>query len=299
MNTYAIIHIYALLIEKLRKQKYTSLSDMRLFLANHDLAKSERTISRYLEQMRHEFGLEIIYNKTEKGYYFENSNDKEVDALLNFLHLAQYTGLEIESKNQSEKQSSYLHFDVNQSSKGMEFFKDILFSIKNRRYIHFHHFNYHTEKITQFTLKPILLKQYQYRWYLVGLLKNDECRTFGCDRILDLQVDIKTFPAKNTKEIRQKFEQIIGLNYENQTVEKIRLLLTHLQAKYLESSPLHASQHIESDSDEGVIFALNLIPNFELIQRILMMGDQVKVLEPKSLQKEVLDTLKSALKLYK
>ncbi len=134
---------------------------------------------------------------------------------------------------------------------------------------------------------------------MIGDIKEGEFRTFGIDRISELEIEIKTFVAKNAGEGRKKFEQIIGLNYSENKMEKVKLELTPIQAKYLKASPLHSSQYIESESRDKVVFVLNLIPNYEIVQKILMMSDQVKVLAPATLRFEVKKHLKATLDLYK
>jgi len=44
--------------------------------------------------------------------------------------------------------------------------------------------------------------------------------------------------------------------------------------------------------------SLHVIPNYELIQKLLMLGDNVKVLSPKSLVKEIKSALQTALRPY-
>ena len=111
-------------------------------------------------------------------------------------------------------------------------------------------------------------------------------------------VEKKSFPKQNQTAIKKQFEQIIGLNYSESKPMKVKLELSSLQARYLKAAPLHATQYVESETEEKVIFVLHLIPNYELKQRILMMADQVKVLEPISLKKEIKQLLKSTLELY-
>ncbi|MBU3663788.1 MAG: WYL domain-containing protein, partial [Bacteroidetes bacterium] len=287
MPAHATLHIYALILEKLRTNTSTSLSALNTYLKDFDLGKSERSLARYIEQMRHEFGLDIVYEAASKGYVFKQSDDFEVELFLNFVGLSQTAGIVIGGKKQMKELMPLVQFDSNMRLQGLENLRDLLFAIQNRRYIQFKHTNYHTEKVTEYRIKPILLKQYQHHWYVIGEIKESEYRTFGCDRISSLNVETKTFVAKNNKEVRKKFEQVIGLNYSEGKMEKVKLELTPLQAKYLKASPLHPSQYLESETRDAVVFVLNLIPNYELIQKILMMSDQVKVLAPASLRFEV------------
>ena len=48
----------------------------------------------------------------------------------------------------------------------------------------------------------------------------------------------------------------------------------------------------------ALVVSLNLVPNFELNQKILMMGESVKVLKPIKLAKEIKKSLSLALKQY-
>lgn len=298
MPIQATLHIFALILDKLSTQKSTSLLELKSFLEAHELGKSERSLARYIEQMRHEFGLDIVYDAVSRGYVFKRSDDFEVELFLNFVRLSQTAGIVIGGKKQMKELLPLVQFDTNMRLQGLENIKDLLFAIQNRRYIVFKHTNYHTALVTEYRVKPILLKQYQYHWYVIGEIKENEYRTFGCDRIAELKVEAKTFVAKNNKEVRKKFEQVIGLNYSDGALEKVRLELTPLQAKYLKASPLHSSQYIESETAKSTIFVLNLIPNYELIQKILMMSDQVKVLEPSSLKNDIKQHLMRTIKLY-
>jgi predicted DNA-binding transcriptional regulator YafY len=299
MPTHATINIFSLIIEKLRNGNTASLKEFSAHLSEHDFPKSERSILRYIEQLRKEFGLEIEYNISEKAYELKETNGFELERFLNLLQLTQSAGLPIQNKKSLAEISEFLLLENLISFQGIQYLKDILKAIQNRNSIQFLHFNFHTELSTQYKIKPILLKQYLNRWYVIGDIGKNEYRTFGLDRISDIVIDKKVFPKQNTSDIKKKFEQIIGLNYSVSEPIKVRLELSSLQAKYLKAAPLHESQYLELETIDTVVFVLHVIPNYELIQRILMMADQVKVLEPHSLKKEVHQLLKSTLALYK
>lgn len=299
MPIHATLHRYALIIEKISKQKGCTLKVLSDYLSKHDLSVSERTVSRFIEQMRHEFGLDIAYDTIGKGYVLLKQNEREIDNFLNFIHLAQTAGITYKDQKELKELMDFLQFDSNQRISGIEYLKDLLFAIQNRRFINFKHTNFNTTKITPYRVKPLLLKQYQYRWYIVGEIEENEFRTFGCDRISDIEIETKTFPAKKTKEIRNNFEKIIGLDYSNEEIEKVKIELTPLQARYVLASPLHSSQYIFSESRDSTVIALDLIPNYELIQKILMLGDQARVLAPASLRFEVKKMLIATLEKYK
>ena len=80
--------------------------------------------------------------------------------------------------------------------------------------------------------------------------------------------------------------------------KKVLLAFSAYQAKYIKTLPLHKSQVIVSENDNEVIFGLFVAPNYELLQRILMYGKEVRVLEPESLANQVKDILTESIKKY-
>jgi predicted DNA-binding transcriptional regulator YafY len=83
----------------------------------------------------------------------------------------------------------------------------------------------------------------------------------------------------------------------NKPVE-ILLSFTPLQGKYIKTLPLHHSQKIVKENAKEVQATVFVIPNYEFLQKLMMLGDTVKVLKPKELVSELKNILKSALKQY-
>jgi predicted DNA-binding transcriptional regulator YafY len=76
-------------------------------------------------------------------------------------------------------------------------------------------------------------------------------------------------------------------------------LFTPEQAKYEISKPIHNTQRPPKILEDGrVLIRINVIPNFELTQKILSYGDRVEVLQPISLREEVAQRLDKASRLY-
>jgi predicted DNA-binding transcriptional regulator YafY len=299
MPAHATVHVYYLLLERIGKGNGASLKDLKTHLEEHDLHKSERTISRYIEQLRNEFGLDIIYDSAKRNYLIKKDGDFEIENFLNLLTLSQMTSIDLGNPKKWHEIQNVIQFDQIQRPKGLEHITDITSAILKRKVIEFEHYNFYTQKVTAYIIKPLLLKQYQYRWYVIGEIESGDIRTFGLDRLQKLRLESKTFPAMSNKAIRQKFDQVIGLDFSNEIPVNVKISSTPFQANYLKSVPLHKSQIIESESKKEVIFNYQIILNFELIQKILMMADQVQVLEPKELKNQIKHLLNKALKKYK
>jgi predicted DNA-binding transcriptional regulator YafY len=272
---------------------------LKNYLHEHGFEISPRTLQRDIEQIRYEFGIEIKYNRNRNGYFIDKDASVNLDSFLRFLEIVNTANLISDSLKDGKDELKYIQFESQGSLKGIENLKSLLFAIKNHRRIVFTHENFETGKKRKYSVKPYLLKEYQNRWYVVGLLSGlNEFRSFGIDRIENIQVLSETFVPDSKINPAELFENIVGLNYSLGSVEEVILSFTPLQAKYVISLPLHKSQKVIKETNKEVIIKLNVIPNFELTQKILMLGDSVKVLKPEWFKKEVKNVLKQALKKY-
>jgi len=124
-------------------------------------------------------------------------------------------------------------------------------------------------------------------------------RIFGIDRITDLEVKAETFDPGLIPDPASLFDHTIGLFLSQNTLQTVVLSFTPTQGKYVKSLPLHKSQEILVDNGQECRIRLYVIPNYELTQEILRLGDTVKVLEPEWLATEIRQILKKTLKQYK
>jgi predicted DNA-binding transcriptional regulator YafY len=299
MSTQGTIKRYILIIEKINDSKYPSLENLREFLRDQGFEISERTLQRNIEAIRLEFNIDIKYDYNHKGYYIDKDSTDSLETFLKFLEIAGTAELISDSIKEDRKTLHYLSFDTAAYLKGVEYLKILLKAIKDSKVVTFNKVNYKSEKNSEYLVEPYLLKEYQNRWYLVGYVpKIKEVRTFGLDRIDQVQVLKEKF--KKDKEIKplEMFDNIIGVNGEDGKVEEVHLSLTPLQGKYLKSLPLHKSQQIIKEDQKETFISLKVVVNYELLQRILMLGYQCTVLQPKSLVEEVKNSLKESLGNY-
>jgi predicted DNA-binding transcriptional regulator YafY len=174
----------------------------------------------------------------------------------------------------------------------------LLEAIKLKNKIQFTHFSYNTEKTKTVILNPYFLKEYLGRWYIVGL-RDDEIRTFGIDRISNLVITKLKFEKTKSQKAKENFDSIIGLIYSEGEQQKVVLSFDPMQGRYVKSLPWHHSQKVLIDNVEELRISLYIVPNFEFYQQILMIGANVKVIEPEWLVAEIKEKLKEALGQYK
>ena len=299
MSKHGTIRRYTLEIEKIRRGQFPSFQEIKDYLFEHGFEIGDRTIQRDIEQIRFEFGIEIKYHRDKNGYYIDYKNSLNIESFFRFLEIVNTAELLTESLLESKDSLKHISFDTGGGLKGIENLKPLLKAIKDNRKISFTHFNFHTEKSRKYTLKPYLLKEYQNRWYVVGIIGGfNEFRTFGIDRIENLEIKTETFkPDKKLNPI-EMFNQTIGLVYSENVAQTIVLSFTPTQGKYIKTLPLHSSQKLLIDDEQECRISLKVVPNYELTQQILKHGETVNVIEPLWLKDEIMNILKRTLEKY-
>jgi len=301
MSVQGSIHKYSLIIEKIERHQFPSKKEIHDFLFDQGFENHIRTTDRAIEELRNEFGVAIVYDAYKEGYYIDKEKSDNFQSLLNLIEISVTAEVFGEAvKEDQNKHLEYISFENQGSVKGINHLKPILKAIKAHRKISFSHYNFHSKKNKNYTLKPYLLKEYQSRWYVVGLIGPlKEFRTFGIDRIDNLIVKPDTFTPEADLNPLDSFQHIIGLTYSLGKREKVVLSFTPTQGQYIKSLPLHASQKELIDNEEEYRIELDIIPNFEFQQQILLHGDALKVLAPESLVEEIKGRIDSMQKRYR
>jgi len=301
MSTHIISRRIQSIIQFINDSYYPSKEDIVKFLKERDFSISTRTLERDIERIRTDFGLEIVYNKVNNGYYIDEDKSVRVDSFFKFLEIVSLADIFSESLLDSNKILDYVSFDDSRYFKGVENLKNILIAISQKRKMLFIHENFELHTFKEYIITPLLLKEYENRWYIIGVPENmNEIRTFGVDRLGKIEVG-KLSKIKKKDFARQidNFNNIVGLNFEDGTPVKISLLVNELHIKYMRSLPLHHSQIIHpknADNKHQVDFYL--IPNYEFKTQILKMGDYAEVIFPDELRVEIKKTLQKMMKKY-
>lgn len=285
MAGYKLLKRLEILIDILQHRPRISKADILDRLQDrYDVVTSERTLERDFKALTSEFGIDVSYSKESNGYSIDTENQERVQSLLKFIELIHIGELFRDGLDDFELLKEKIELEDSSKFKGIGYLKDVLLAIKKNKQIHFTHENYWKKTEKEYTITPLLLKEYLNRWYVVGVpLDGDKIRTFGIDRMENFKMGkVSKIKRKNYEVQLDQFVNIIGLNYTaHDKVEKISLRVYGKQIKYLESLPLHHSQKIEiRENEEFGVVTYNLIPNYEFEIEILKMNSMVEVLEP-------------------
>ena len=287
----------SLLLAYLKRNPYQNKQAILDYFEDNDKGFNERTLYRLNETLSRDFGIEIVFDYNNDGYYFDEEKSTNPEAFLSLLEIL--VTAELFSTNFKEKNNAltFVEFENKAAIETLPNFKTVLNAIQQQLPVTFKHHSFYHLKEETYTLKPYFLKQYQNRWYVIGETEKGY-RTFGVDRIENITIGTKKFKAK-TEEAKDKFSHVIGLNYMDHKMEKIQLSFHISQKPYIVSLPLHHSQkEINSDNETTFDIELRIHPNFEFRQQILKYGSLVKVVEPKWLSEEIKEELKMAFESY-
>jgi len=299
MSYKAAVKRFVKIIDFVERKNYPSRDEIISFLNEDEYQISISTFKRDLNVLDIDFGLEIKYNPIKRGYFLDKENSESSDTFLRVIQLLHTSEILKETIKENRENLKYLAFDNSASFKGVHLLSRILESIKNHHIIQFSHYSFLQNSRKDYTLNPYGLKEYANRWYVIGEINGSkEIRTFGLDRIENLNIQLQKFTPKKNLNPLQEFENVVGLIYSKHEIQRVVLSFTSFQGNYLKTLAIHHSQKIITDNEQELKIELLLKPNIELIQKILSFGDSVTVLEPSWLVEEVKLQLENSLKKY-
>ncbi|HAH55878.1 MAG TPA: WYL domain-containing protein [Flavobacterium sp.] len=292
---------YSLIINKLRKSA-SSFEEIQKYLAQQSINDEEnyeisiRTFQREIKEIASTHNIEIRYIRSENVYkIIDDGNEERNERLMESLEI-------IEALKISSTLSNRLIFEKRKTSE-TNILSYLMGAIKNRNEIHFSYINYWSEESadSQRKVQPLGLKEAKYRWYLIAKdLKDNRTKTFGLDRISNLEIKNTTFEFPENFNPEDMFRHSFGImSEEDKKPQKIILSFSKKQENYIKSLALHHSQKELINNENEYRIELFLQPTYDFVMELMSIGAEVKVLEPESLKKEVIEKLEATLKLYK
>jgi predicted DNA-binding transcriptional regulator YafY len=300
MSKKQFIKRHHLIINKLRSNP-CSFIDLQNYLEKHSIDEEEnyviskRTFERDVNEIREIYKIDIEYNRSQNVYEItQDADEVKTDRLIESFQI--FNALSI-----SDSVSNHIIIEKRKPL-GTDNMHGLLHAIKNHLEIQFTHEKFWKEnnEKQKRLVYPLALKEARNRWYLVVQDPKD-CvyKTFGLERISDLEITRKKFEYPKDFNPEEKFKYSFGIITDRTKPEKIKIWLSHNQANYIKSLPLHHSQKIISENETECVIELYMSPTYDFVMELLSMGAEVKVLEPKSLQEEIKEKLEAALALYK
>jgi predicted DNA-binding transcriptional regulator YafY len=280
-----------------------------------DKSVSMRTIRLDLNAMRSDklgYSAPIIV-KNKKYYTYEDddysitnipltSQDlnilQEVSHLLKqfkgFSHFNEVTEIvnKLEDKIYSEQyqQPSVIDFEKNELLAGIQWLDVLYKAIFSKTTVRLTYQSFKARQASDIIFFPYLLKEYRNRWFILGMKKKEkEICTFALDRIQNIiLLNDELFREHKTFDPHTYFNDIVGVTRNvGETTTHIEFLADNIQAPYIKTKPIHASQTIVEERKDGIVFCIDVIPNFELERELIGFGEGLKILSPNSFMRRI------------
>ncbi|MBQ9237595.1 MAG: WYL domain-containing protein [Prevotella sp.] len=170
-------------------------------------------------------------------------------------------------------------------------------AIRESRMIEFNYVLYRKDcAVIHKQVAPHFLKESNQRWYLLAK-EDDTLKSFGIDRINDLQVLPNQFVRDESIDVEKLFRDSYGIwNDPKMPIEDIELRYDTLDGSFLKSVPLHHSQHILVDNDEEFRISLRLRITNDFVMELLSRSRSLTVIRPQSLRERIIKVYEEALK---
>lgn len=292
-----------------------------------DKGISRRSIQADIEMMRSDkLGYEApiivvdrkFYTYADKNYSITNiplsHQDMkvlgEVSGILKqfkgFSHSADLTEMvsKLEDKIYAQKTHSapVVDFEKNDNLKGLEFIEGIRKAIVSKTTLCITYQSFKARQANVFCFSPYLLKEYRNRWFVLGEShqRHAPLLTLALDRFQSFEEDRDEIYHENNKiDLSTYYSDVIGVTKNlGQRDVNVVFWMDHKTAPYVITKPLHASQKLLQEDENGMTFSIKVIPNFELEKELLGFGARIKIMSPRNIRKRIADQLREALGFY-
>lgn len=308
------------IIQEIQRGSYPGVSELAAILE-----VSERTVDRYLEALRDDFGAPIAYDRKRRGYFFEHSwsmpfsglTEGEALALFIFLNLAERfkgTPLEEAFHRLGDKLRLALPESLQMSPEEFEMFLspflvplamrvdvskafgEIFRAITGRKRVLVRYHSLSSGETSERRVDPYHLYNFEGVWYFCGFCHlRGEVRDFALDRVEEVKILEESFERPRDFSPPDYFNRAFRM-YRGDLV-RVRIRFDSYQATWIKERIWHPTQKIEELSDGGIIFTICANPE-EIKRWVMGYGAHAEVLEPEYLRQEIAEEIKNLQKLY-
>ncbi len=282
---------------------------------------SRRTLQSDLNVLRTEFEAPIIV--VDKKYYtYEDPNfsitktplnqedlsrlNEAIDILQQFQGFNHFRDMEAVVKKLEDKvrmasfkKAPIIDLEKNEDLKGLHHLNRLYRAIQNRQTLQITYQSFKAKESRSFVFHPYLLKEYRNRWFLVGKRNREsQVSLLALDRMHEVEKSDHEFKPHFDFDPESFFDEVIGVTVIGTPAEEVILKIDRVHAPYVITKPIHASQEVLEEDEEGVTISLRVKWNYELEREILGFGEAVKVLAPARLKKKIALRLEESLKRY-
>lgn len=290
------------IIETIYKAGKITFEDLnRKWIDNVDLSGGEEMLKRTFHKWKWSifdtFGLVIECEKAAPyRYYIENVDDMKRGSIENWL-LSTYSV----SNSLIESKSIKDRIILEEIPSGREYLDPIIDAMKKNHFIHITYYNYWREDNREYYLMPLCVKLFRQRWYMVGRIwPFGKDILFSLDRMRDFRLSSHTFEYPEDFSPQEYFDGCFGIIPDKKCkVEDVLIKVNAGQANYMRDLPMMDNQQEIERNEEYSTFKIHVRPTFDFQQELLWNREELEVLEPLWLRKEIAGAVKRMWNKYK
>lgn len=290
------------IIETIYKAAKITFEDLnRKWIDNVDLSGGEEMLKRTFHKWKWSifdtFGLVIECEKAAPyRYYIENVDDMKRGSIENWL-LSTYSV----SNSLIESKSIKDRIILEEIPSGREYLDPIIDAMKKNHFIHITYYNYWREDNREHYLMPLCVKLFRQRWYMVGRIwPSGKDILFSLDRMRDFRLSSHTFEYPEDFSPQEYFDGCFGIIPDKKCkVEDVLIKVNAGQANYMRDLPMMDNQQEIERNEEYSTFKIHVRPTFDFQQELLWNREELEVLEPLWLRKEIAGAVKRMWNKYK
>ena len=148
-------------------------------------------------------------------------------------------------------------------------------------------------------LNPYHMAFHQRSWFVIGYSSlHEEIRTFNLGRVFDAKLLDREFEIPPSFSIEKHFGNAWGMIKDDGPDQIVRLRFSSLVAKNVSEVSWHPKQKFEFNEDGSLEYQVKVSGLREIVWWIMGYGDQVEVIGPAKLRKQVALRYRNAVKLY-
>lgn len=290
------LHIlrYLFIMRYVRNHPYCSIKEIVDYIERQFSERGEtkfsglssKTISRDIKEISETFKLSIDFCRSNKGYSIpqDEQQDPIVDQLMENLELL-HIGIDggLPDFVQPEKRRS----------RGTEYILPLKNPIAGNKAVKFNYKKFFPNVTEAKSVQPYMLKESRGRWYLLGLDAEKNPKSYGLDRLNELEILDKRFRRNSEIDWNEMYKHSFAM-FTNEPVEKVVLSFAERDGNYIEAMPIHSSQIITRENDR-VIVTLTIRITLDFIMELMSRSWSIEVIAPLSLRQQMHEIYKEAM----
>jgi predicted DNA-binding transcriptional regulator YafY len=286
---------------------------------------STKTAQRDIEFMRDRLNCPLLYDKSEKGYYYSDDtfslpavylSPGELSSLL----IARKLLKDISDGTVASELSSavdkitrviekhtadagsiddILSFQIIEYTPTPEgIFKTVLEACLKRKSLVFTYISPAYDKKRERTVNPYHLLNYMGTWHLLGYCHmRKDLRDFVLSRMSEVKMTEQSFTLPKSFDVAGYMQSGFGI-YKGDALKEVTLRFSPLKTKWVKSQIWHKDQKQKILKDGSLELSFPVASFREIMMEILKHGADVEVIKPKALRDLVKEEVRKIIKIY-